>query len=41
MYSERFQEAVKKAVEGGKLVMGTVHWRVRDKLMEEVKGLIP
>ncbi len=38
LYSERFKEAVKKAVEGGKLVIGTVHWRVRNKLIEEVKA---
>ncbi|MDI6847370.1 MAG: NTPase [Candidatus Bathyarchaeia archaeon] len=37
LHSERFKEAVKKAVVSGKLVIGTVHWRVRDKLIEEVK----
>ena len=38
LYSERFKEAVKKAVACGKLVIGTVHLRVRDKLIEEVKA---
>jgi len=38
LYSERFKEAVKKAVEGGKLVIGAVHWKVRDKLIEEVEA---
>ncbi len=37
LHSEMFKEAVKKAVESEKLVIGTVHWKVRDKLVEEVK----
>lgn len=37
LHSERFRDAVKKAVVSGKLVIGTVHWRVGDKLIEEVK----
>jgi len=37
LHSEMFKEAVKKAVESEKLVIGTVHWKARDKLVEEVK----
>ena len=38
LYSERFREIVKKAVKSGKLVIGTVHWNVKDKLIEEIKA---
>ena len=37
LFSEKFKEAVRKAVEGGKLVVGVVHWKARDRLIEEVK----
>jgi nucleoside-triphosphatase len=37
LFSEKFREAVKKAIECGKLVVGVVHWKARDKLIEEVK----
>jgi len=37
LFSEKFKEAVKKAVESGKLVVGVVHWKARDRLIEEVK----
>ena len=37
LHSGRFKEAVKRAVESGKLVIGTVHWKARDNLIEEVK----
>ena len=38
LLSEKFKEAVKRAVESGKLVVGVVHWKVRDRLIEEVKN---
>ena len=38
LHSERFKEAVKKAVESRKLVVGTVHWKARDELIERVKA---
>jgi len=38
LHSEKFKEAVKKAVESGKLVVGTVHWKARDRLIDEVKA---
>ena len=38
LFSEKFKEAVKRAVEGEKLVVGIVHWKARDKLIEEVKN---
>jgi len=37
LFSEKFKEAVKRAVESGKLVVGVVHWKARDRLIEEVK----
>jgi len=38
LYSEKFKEAVKKAVESGKLVIGTVHWRAKNRLIDEIKA---
>lgn len=38
LFSEKFRGAVRKAVEGGKLVVGVVHWKVRDRLIDEVKS---
>jgi len=37
LFSERFKEAVRRAVESGKVVVGVVHWKARDRLIEEVK----
>lgn len=37
LFSEKFREAVKKAAEGDKLVIGVVHWKARDKLIDEIK----
>jgi len=37
LHSERFKEAVKKAVESGKLVIGTIHWKARDRLIQEIR----
>jgi nucleoside-triphosphatase len=37
LFSERFREAVRRAVACGKVVVGVVHWKARDKLIEEVK----
>lgn len=37
LFSERFREAVGKAIESGKVVVGVVHWKARDRLIEEVK----
>jgi nucleoside-triphosphatase len=38
LFSEKFKEAIKRAVESKKLVIGVVHWKVRDRLIEEVKN---
>jgi len=38
LHSESFKEAVMKSVESRKLVVGTVHWKATDKLMEEIKA---
>jgi nucleoside-triphosphatase len=37
LFSEKFREAVMRAVESGKLMIGVVHWKVRDRLIDEVK----
>ncbi|MEM3673782.1 MAG: NTPase [Candidatus Bathyarchaeia archaeon] len=37
LFSEKFREAVERAVESGKLVVGVVHWKARDKLVENLK----
>jgi nucleoside-triphosphatase len=38
LFSEKFKEAVRRAVECGKVVVGVVHWKARDRLIEEVKA---
>ena len=38
LFSEKFKKAVRKAVECGKVVVGVVHWKARDRLIEEVKN---
>ena len=38
LFSERFRDAVKKAMESGKLVVGVVHWRATTKLIDELKA---
>jgi len=37
LYSEKFKEAVKKAVESGKVVVGTIHWKAKDEFIDEIK----
>jgi len=37
LFSERFKETVKRAVDCGKLVVGVIHWKATDRLVEEVK----
>ena len=36
LFSRRFREAVTKVVEGQKLAVCTVHWKMRDALIENV-----
>jgi nucleoside-triphosphatase len=38
LFSEKFREAVRRAVESEKLVIGIVHWRARDRLIDEVRA---
>jgi nucleoside-triphosphatase THEP1 len=38
LFSAKFRIAVERAVEGRKLVIGVVHWKARDRLIEEVKA---
>ncbi|MEM0057940.1 MAG: NTPase [Candidatus Bathyarchaeia archaeon] len=37
LFSEKFRKAVQEAVESGKLVLGVIHWKARDKLVDAVK----
>jgi nucleoside-triphosphatase len=37
LFSEKFKEAVRRAIDCEKLVVAIVHWRARDKLIDEVK----
>lgn len=37
LFSEKFKDAVRRAAESEKLVVGVVHWRGRDRLIEEVR----
>lgn len=36
--SPRFKEAIRKAIESPKLVVGIVHWKARDSLLTGIKG---
>ena len=38
LFSVKFKQAVKEAVESGKLLIGVIHWRAKDKLIEMVKA---
>jgi len=38
LHSEKFKEAVKKAIAIGKLVIGTVHWKAKDMLIDTIKA---
>jgi nucleoside-triphosphatase len=37
LFSGKFKEAVVKAVESRKLVVGIVHWKARDRLIDETR----
>jgi nucleoside-triphosphatase len=37
LFSTKFKEAVKKAVYSGKPLIGIVHWKANDRLIDEVK----
>ena len=38
LFSEAFKEAVKEAIESGKPVIGTIHYRARDPLIDAIKS---
>lgn len=38
LFSEKFKNAVRRAVGSKKLVVSVVHWKARDKLIDEVKA---
>ena len=37
LFSEKFREAVKKAVESKKLVVSTIHWKMSGELIDSIK----
>ena len=37
LYSKRFKEKVREAMNSGKPVIGTIHWKARDELIKEIK----
>ncbi|MEM2561752.1 MAG: NTPase [Candidatus Bathyarchaeia archaeon] len=39
LFSEPFREAVLKAVESNKLIIGVIHWRAIDKLVDKIKSM--
>lgn len=39
LFSEPFREAVLKAVESNKLIIGVIHWRAKDKLVDKIKSM--
>lgn len=38
LFSKKFKQAVKDAVETGKLVIGVIHWKAKDKLIDGIKA---
>jgi nucleoside-triphosphatase len=38
LFSEKFKQAVQMAVESGKPLLGVVHWKAKDKLIDDVKN---
>lgn len=39
LFSEPFREAVLKALESNKLIIGVIHWRAKDKLVDRIKSM--
>ncbi len=37
LFSEKFKDAVKKAIGSGKTVIGTIHWKMRNAIIEEIR----
>ena len=38
LFSEKFKAAVRKAVESEKIVIGSVHWKMKNKIIQEIKS---
>jgi nucleoside-triphosphatase len=38
LFSEKFKDATRKALESGKPVLAVVHWKARDRLISEAKS---
>jgi nucleoside-triphosphatase len=38
LFSEKFKNAVKTALQSSKLVIAVVHWKAKDKLVNDVKA---
>lgn len=39
LFSEPFREAVLKALESNKLIIGVIHWRAKDRLVDKIKSM--
>ena len=39
LFSEKFRDAVRKALESPKLVIAVVHWNAQDKLISHAKSM--
>ena len=39
LFSEKFKNAVETAIKSDKLVVGVVHWKAKDKLIDEIKAM--
>lgn len=37
LFSEKFKDAVRKTVDSEKLVIGVIHWKAKNKLIDDVK----
>lgn len=37
LYSEKFRQTVKKVIDSGKIVIGVVHWKGKERLIEKIK----
>lgn len=38
LFSEKFKDAARKALDSGKLVIGIVHWKAKDRFLDEVRS---
>lgn len=39
LFSEKFKNVVRSVIESGKLVVGVVHWKAKDRFVNEIKAI--